>query len=626
MNLREWCIENNRNDLLLEWDESNEKIPIDYAPKSSLEVYWKCKLGHIYSSKIIDRTKKGYGCPYCSNHRVLKGFNDLASQRPNLVKEWDYLNNNKKPEEVIYTSHDKYKWICDKGHSYIAAVRNRSNGRGCPICVNLEILMGYNDFESQNPELMKEWNFEKNDKLGIKPTDITAKSAKKVWWKCEKDGYEWFAKVENRVNGQGCPVCANKVVVKGVNDLATTHPNIAKMYHPKKNNKSVYEITYGSPQKYWWVCEKGHEWESSPNMLSRGKGCPHCSNHISIPQAVLYLSVNKKFKNTVQLYRINKTEFDIFIPELNLLIEYDGWIWHKDRHDFDLRKEKLAQEKGYNFLRVWEYKEKDNIQAKSNRNILYYNVTKGYDYKYLCELFYMYLNKFYNLNISTNMKYTSNEIELIAREYRAKYEKENSIAITHPEIAKEWHPIKNGKLKPEHISYGTNLKVWWLCPNGHTYDSNVSARTGKNYGCPICSGRRRLVGFNDLTTTHPHLLEEWDYEKNIKSPTEYSKGSEDKVFWKCKEGHSYQASIYSRAQLNSSCPECYKIYGRKKIKPGINDIATTCPELLRYWDYSRNEKSPKEVGKGSQDKYYWIDNGVSYYGTPQKARRKYKLL
>ena len=163
------------------------------------------------------------------------------------------------------------------------------------------------------------------------------------------------------------------MVVKGINDLATTHPDIAKMYHPTKNKKSVYEITYGSPQKYWWVCEKGHEWKTSVASVSRGSGCPHCSNHISIPQAVLYLSVNKIFKNIVQLYRIDKTEFDIFIPELNLLIEYDGWLWHKDKHNFDLRKEKLAKEKGFNFLRVWEYKEKDNIQSKSNKCILYYN-------------------------------------------------------------------------------------------------------------------------------------------------------------------------------------------------------------------------------------------------------------
>lgn len=666
MNLREWCIENNRNDLLLEWDivknkelgytpnsipftfrtkvhwicekghpylctvyhktrsgvkcpvclnmkiikgindlatlypniaaewdESNEKSPTEYAPKSGIKVKWRCKLGHIYESKIIDRVNKEYGCPICSNHQVLVGFNDLASQRPDLLREWDYLKNDKKPDEIIYSTQIKYYWICDKGHSYMASVYNRSNGTGCPYCLNQEILIGYNDFQSQNPELMKEWNFEKNNKLGIKPTEITSKSTKKVWWKCKKDGYEWETTPYRRVEGKGCPVCANRVVIKGINDLATTHPNIAKMYHPTKNKKSVYEITYGSPQKYWWLCEKGHEWETSPNMLSSGKGCPHCSNHISIPQAVLYLSINKKFKNMVQLYRINKTEFDIFIPELNLLIEYDGWIWHKDKHEFDFRKEKLAKEKGFNFLRVWEYKEADNIEVKSNKNILYYNVTKGYNYKYLCELFYMYLNKFYNLNIPTNIKYTSNEIELAAREYRANYEIKNSMAITHSEIAKEWHPTKNGKLKPEHVSYGSNQKVWWVCPLGHSYDMPISERTISKASCPYCSGRRRLVGFNDLTTTHSHLLEEWDYEKNIKSPTEYSKGSVDKVFWKCKEGHSYQSSIYSRAQLKTGCPQCYK---------NLRNFAVICVETNEYFETGLD--AAKKLGKDTASTIY----------------------
>ncbi|MFA7101153.1 MAG: zinc-ribbon domain-containing protein, partial [Bacilli bacterium] len=62
-----------------------------------------------------------------------------------------------------------------------------------------------------NKELMKEWNWDKNQANGVSPDTLTCGSGKKVWWKCSK-GHEWQASIYSRTYGVGCPICAGKQV------------------------------------------------------------------------------------------------------------------------------------------------------------------------------------------------------------------------------------------------------------------------------------------------------------------------------------------------------------------------------------------------------------------------------
>ena len=80
-------------------------------------------------------------------------------------------------------------------------------------------------FLTEYPNLLKEWDYEKNG--DVFPQDVTEGSGKSVWWKCRKCGYSWQAKILNR-KVRNCPLCANRVVVSGINDLATTYPQLAK--------------------------------------------------------------------------------------------------------------------------------------------------------------------------------------------------------------------------------------------------------------------------------------------------------------------------------------------------------------------------------------------------------------
>ena len=155
--------------------------------------------------------------------------------------------------------------------------------------------------------LMEEWDFEKNEKIGIHPNEITAGSNKKVWWKCNK-GHEWEAQIAKRVRGRGCPVCSNKKVLKGVNDIETTHPSLLLEWNYQRNNKlGIFptEVTSGSSKKVWWKCNKGHEWEAQIKNKNIGRGCPVCSGRIPEPSVSDLFTINPKLVNEEWDYEKN---------------------------------------------------------------------------------------------------------------------------------------------------------------------------------------------------------------------------------------------------------------------------------------------------------------------------------
>ena len=63
---------------------------------------------------------------------------------------------------------------------------------------------------------------------------------------------------------------------------------------------------------------------------------------------------------------------------------------------------------------------------------------------------------------------------------------EYNLAVIHPIVAKEWHPTKNGNLKPQDVTYGSNKKVWWQCKQKHTWEAVVKSRGNLGRGCPYC--------------------------------------------------------------------------------------------------------------------------------------------
>ena len=131
-------------------------------------------------------------------------------------------------------------------------------------------------------------------------------------------------------------------------------------------------------------------------------------------------------------------------------------------------------------------------------------------------------------------------------------------------MLQEWNYNKNKDIKPTEISSQSNKKVWWQCKLGHEWETAVHNRF-KGKGCPYCSNTKVLVSFNDLKTKFPLIASDWNYEKNNDIPENYLYGSSKKVWWKCKEGHEWVATIRDRTYGKTGCPICYR-NNRKKNK------------------------------------------------------------
>lgn len=195
-------------DVAAEWHptKNGALTPRDVTSGSNLSVWWLGKCGHEWKTSIHSRVSKNAGCPYCRNLELLVGFNDLATKYPDLASEWHPEKNGElKPEYIRKNSNKHVWWLGTCGHEWDAIVYTRFKGAGCPYCANKKVLRGFNDLETTIPNLVKQWNYEKN--VGLQPSEVMAGSSKKVWWRCGY-GHEWESTVNNRSKGAGCPICS----------------------------------------------------------------------------------------------------------------------------------------------------------------------------------------------------------------------------------------------------------------------------------------------------------------------------------------------------------------------------------------------------------------------------------
>jgi DNA-directed RNA polymerase subunit RPC12/RpoP len=192
------------------YDLNNEINPLEVTSGSGKMVHWRCQVGHVWRESI-SKISSGRRCPYCSNKRVLVGFNDLLTTHPETGKLWNYGRNSTSPKEYTFGSNKKVWWKCDKGHEWKTTVSEVVSGKRCPYCSNKAVLVGFNDLLTTHPEIGDTWNYERND---TSPKEYTFGSGKKVWWKCDL-GHEWQAVIHNRTRGHGCPYCSGNKTIKG---------------------------------------------------------------------------------------------------------------------------------------------------------------------------------------------------------------------------------------------------------------------------------------------------------------------------------------------------------------------------------------------------------------------------
>ena len=262
----------------------------------------------------------------------------LAEEYPELVEQWSQINEIS-PSDVSSGSHKKVWWICEKGHTWEAIIKNRAFlGSGCPYCEHRAVLKGYNDLQTLFPDVAKTWS----PKNKLNPSEVSARSNAEVLWLCE-NGHEWKARVADRTDGHGCPYCAGQRVWKGFNDLATTHPELISEWSDKNVNLSPEEITYKNRTNVWWHCSKcGNDYQAVVYARANGRICPFCiANEIKRlrEQRIISKQISKDFSfllpQLASIYYAGKhglnviTETDdlvgfpitAFVPNVNLAID-----------------------------------------------------------------------------------------------------------------------------------------------------------------------------------------------------------------------------------------------------------------------------------------------------------------
>ena len=341
-------------ELAAEWSEKNKPLlPTMVTVGSHKKVIWKGKCGHEWVAQIKNRVQQDSGCPYCSHRKVLVGFNDLASLFPEVAAEWSDRNLPLKPTDVMAFANKKVWWKCSHGHEWYTLISTRSGGSKCPYCSGITVLPGFNDFQTLYPELAEEWS-ERNAPLT--PDRISVKSRQNVWWKCKVCGHEWKSVIYSRTKGTTCPVCADRAVKEGYNDLATTDPHLIPEWDFEQNKKfSPYHISRNSLYSVWWRCKHGHTWKATvADRAINGEGCRICEAEYqwAFPKLLIaYYAKKEGLKVRLDSEKDIGIRLEAYLPDERIAIETTGKS-SRQNSDRERIKDYICSRQGIRLFRV----------------------------------------------------------------------------------------------------------------------------------------------------------------------------------------------------------------------------------------------------------------------------------
>ena len=596
--LKEWCIENDRQELLDQWSLNNKMGPDDVTYCSKENVLWIGPCGHEFDAVVYSRSKGRNGCPYCAGKRPLKGFNDLATKRPDLVKEWS-PNNEKGPSEYTCGSHKYVDWVCEKGHTWNAQIKSRaSRNNGCPYCSHRYVIEGETDLLHLYPTIALDWDYEKNNNT---PNKVAAQSNIRVWWKCHNCGHEWKKEPCNQIRSRGCPKCSKEHHIsfeeKAICYYLEQIVGIEENYHADylgKMELDIYIPSFKIAVEYdGHFSHKNKSRDEKKNNICRENGIELIRiREVGCPEIDGCLTIDAESQNDESLSNA--------IEEIIGHLTKEYGICSNIKVDVGYDKTKILERK--------------YVSVKEN--------SLGAKYPELAEELHPTKNGTLN---PMNIPYSSNfEVWWLGKcghEWPAPvYSRSsngngcpycdgkkvlkgfNDLESNNPELSKEFHPTRNGNLKPSEVATGSHRTVWWLGKCGHEWDTKVYLRSVHGHGCPYCDGKKTLKGFNDLETKKPELAEEWDHSKNDKQPSDYRPLSNKKVWWLGKCGHSWDAKICDRAK-GEDCPYC----SGKRVLIGFNDFQSKYPELSKEWHPTKNGNlRPDMVTTGSNKRVWWL--------------------
>jgi hypothetical protein len=171
-----------------------------------------------------------------------------------------------------------------------------------------------------------------------------------------------------------------------------------------------------------------------------------------------------------------------------------------------------------------------------------------------------------------------------------------NLYVLKPNLIMEWHPTKNGNLHPRDVTPGSGKKVWWLCEQGHEWQAAIYSRS-RGSGCPIChKASPNNNGPQRVSATTLNM--EWHPTKNGYLRLEdANSGLHQKVWWICKQGHEWQATVKSRMK-GSGCPRCDWVGGQKRSS--IKKIRRKSDNVVAD-KKSRSSKNAPAIGPAISD-------------------------
>ena len=471
--------------------------------------------------------------------------------------------------------------------------------------------------------------------------------------KCSKCGFPgngvWKPMPQTLLKPNACPVCAGRTLnalFKGFNDLKTWCDTNGRTdilddwdYVENENDHATPDrpddiARSNSKTQCHWRCHAcGTHWLATPNKRTtpdkrthNTTSCPRCSKAgTSFTELALIYYLRMLFSDLlIHDTQLIGRELDIVIPSHNIAVECDGYLYHKDKLDADNIKDTLCKNKGVSLFRFRD----SRLPATDYAKIITCNgIQDTANFESAIKDLLVLCGATQLPDINTKRDYGS-----IITNYKRTV-LEHSLLNEHPDIANEWHPIKNGALKPQNFSSGEDYYAWWKCSKcGHEWQAHIYSRTLNKTGCPKCRliqqgqtyRRNKALKMNLERWCNENnmgeLLLDWDYVENENDPAcpdnpkDCPYGSPRDVHWKCHIcGNQWKAAPANRRLRRGECKKCRG----KLLLPGQNDLKTWCLSnhkqyLLDDWDYPKNKADmscpdlPEEVRYNQAIQVHWI--------------------
>jgi hypothetical protein len=397
----------------------------------------------------------------------------------------------------------------------------------------------------------------------------------RVWWQCPISAdHEWKAAVQNiakayRRGTSGCPFCTGKRL-SVTKKLSVTAPAIADQWHAKKNGEfKPSMVSDSSTRRVWWQCpeNRSHVWQGSPYERTReGRTCPYCrgwavndSNSLS----TLRPNVAKQWHPT----RNGKLTPDMVTEHSSRLV---WWRCVKnDKHVFQAKicwqastdkprcprccprrtmPEKSLAVRSPELATQWHSTlngdlTPTDVSPHSSKRI-WWQCPAGPDHVW---------------QQTPNVRAQGAGCPFCAGHFASST---NSLALLHPQLAAEWHPTKNGTLKPTDVTPGSSRRVWWRCSRNHDHVWAVTI-TERVQGsrCRLCfaEDRARASKGYSLKTEYPDVAKQWHSTRNgTLTPDQVYPKSQKRVWWQCskRKSHVWDAVIATRTYSHAGCPFC----------------------------------------------------------------------